>query len=172
MAPEDPEPSVRTRTVPALWWACAAYTWARLLLAVSSPARTFADSASFDWSGWGSTVRPLLPSMLFDALGPPAAIVLVNALVAGGTWSWLLVELWRTTRPVSRSLSVSTVAVLAIGSLSAPVVVWDRMVLSESLAYSMVAAIVAALLRFLRTGRRPVAGAWVLALCFVSGAGS
>lgn len=98
-------------------------------------------------SGWGSFLfgglrPPLVPALLRLTGGQPGnTFVAVNVLTASTAWAWLALECSRVmpTRPRRWIIGL---AVLAF-SLTAPVMLWDRSILSESLALALLAAVVA-----------------------------
>jgi hypothetical protein len=120
------------------------YVGVRLLSALAPSPAVFTDSADYRWK-WSATTRPYGISLLFDALGHDSRIVVVQTVVASLLWFWLFVELWNAL-PATPRLRLALVALVVILSLSRPITMWDRAVLSESLAFGLLAAGAAAAL--------------------------
>lgn len=114
---------------------------------------------------WGGPRPPGMPVLLklIGGEGQELRFMRVQAVIAGLCWAVLAVE-------VARRFSGRWVQVVVGGcilglSLAAPITMWDRSVLSESLALSSMALVLAMLLRF---ARRPT---WVSAVGVVGTVG-
>jgi hypothetical protein len=114
----------------------------RLLLASQHAPLVLDDSAGYAWNG-SHTIRPYGISALFSLCGRPEVIVVVQTLVSTGCWLWLLFSLRRALSTFGH-VSATVVGIVALLSLSWPVVMWDRTILSESLTLGLMAATVAA----------------------------
>jgi hypothetical protein len=134
------------------------YLIIRTLLALTSAPRLFGDSGSYTWNGWASTVRPHGVALLFDALGQrPAPIVVVQTIVTGLAWLWLSVAAKRACitavlvardwSPASERVAVrwgwGLVALILVLSISGPIALWDRTILSEPLAFATMLSAIA-----------------------------
>jgi hypothetical protein len=119
------------------WWV-ALYLVVRLFGALSPEPAFFTDSADYRWR-WAATNRPYGISLLFDLLGQGVRIVVVQTIIASVLWCWLFVELWKSLSSSPR-VRFGTLAVVVTFSLSRPIVMWDRAVLSECLAFGLIAA--------------------------------
>lgn len=112
---------------------------------------------------WAGDRPPLVPVLLRFTGGKPGAdFVVLQAIVAAVAWAWLAVRAAWGMPTTSRRV-VAVVAVVTF-SLTTPVTLWDRSVLSESLGISLLVALLAAGLWLLqRPGAVPVAVLTVLA---------
>ena len=129
----------------------AVFAATKLLLALSTGPEVFPDSGSYRLSGWKNTVRPYGLSFIFDVLNHhPGPIVVVQTLVSAVCWFWMFRELWLVLRPAHPTLAIVVTVFLAIASLSGPALMWDRMVLSETFAISVMVASIAISLRMVR----------------------
>ena len=138
-------------TRPARWatgltlTAIVAFAGYRVWQAFAGPPVGWNDSFDYQRSAvWAGIRPPLVPAVLGLAGG---ATTFVTIQVAVGVAAWVILGLVasRLVPPDGRWLVV--VVVLGFGSTSA-VVRWDRSVLSESLAMSALAVLLAALLLF------------------------
>ncbi len=122
---------------------CAmAYAFIRMSLAMYAEPRTFPTSWRFRWHGL-QTTEPYGVSALYSLARTPTGAVFVQTSIAIGCWVWMLRELLRALGKTTL-LGRVLVGFLAFVSLSAPIVVWDRSLLPESLKLSIVSAIAAA----------------------------
>jgi hypothetical protein len=118
-----------------------------LALLANTPA-SFGDSGDYRWK-WAATVRPYGLSLFFSVLKNDSARVVVQTIISSLLWCWLFTELskWLVGQTRARYLVIGTAVTL---SLSRPILMWDRVVLSESLALGLLAAASAAALGVLR----------------------
>jgi hypothetical protein len=109
---------------------------------------SFGDSGDYRWK-WAATVRPYGLSLFFSVLKNDSARVVVQTIIGSLLWCWLFTELskWLVGQTRARYLVIGTAVTL---SLSRPILMWDRVVLSESLALGLLAAASAAALGVLR----------------------
>ncbi len=135
------------------------YLLIRFLFAFSTKPASFGDTGSYTLAGT-RTVRPYGISAIFDVAAKPAAIVFVQTLIGTVCVLWLMRELAR------RSGVVAVVAGLL--TLLTPFLMWDRLLLSESLSFGCIAAMAAATLRWVRLDRRVSATAILVVSCCVS----
>jgi hypothetical protein len=122
-------------------WA-ATYAATRFAIALYASPRTFPTSWRFRWHG-SATTEPYGVSALYSVGNTPTGRVFVQTLIGVICWVWMFREVLGALGR-GNSFSKVTVGFLAIASLSAPVVVWDRTLLPESLKLSLFASIVAA----------------------------
>ena len=136
------------------------YLVARIWLLAHSEAMTFVDTATYDgtydgtrvecdfdfWTGIRPFVVPVVHSVLRHNLD---AIVVFQSLF--GTLAWALLAL--SVAAIFQCRTVGLAAMLAVLGLgvSAQITVWDQAMLSESLAYSLQALLLAAVFWFIRT---------------------
>lgn len=100
---------------------------------------------------WLGPRPPLLPLFLKLVGTEPARVAFAQVCVSTVGWGWLAVAVARCqTSGVGRTFALG--AVLAI-SLTSAVVQWDRLLLSESLSLSLMAATLAGALELTRTWR-------------------
>lgn len=130
---------------------------------------------------WAGSRTPLVP-LLLDITGgrPGTAFMYLQIAVAAAGWGFLAGEVARH-QPTPRRRWTMAALVLAL-SLTTPITLWDRLVLTETLTLALMAVVVALLLRYLRTtspwplvGTVPVAVLWAagrdtVALVLISGA--
>lgn len=143
------------------WWPVAVYAVVRVAIAVAhGPVTSHGDT---DWylihpvSFLGRSPRPWVPALPMQTFGAWGYIVFQAAL-SGVAFCVLATTLGSTMRtPRGRWLMVGVVGLLG---LSPRVTAWDAMVLSESLAISLTALLIAAMIRL---GRCPV---WVWGAVF------
>jgi hypothetical protein len=121
--------------------AAAAYGFVRLALAMYAAPRMFPSSWRFAWHG-GKTTQPLGVAALYSLASTPAAKVFLQTVIGIGCWIWLFAEILRGLGWRNRFAHV-VVGFTALASLSAPIAVWDRTLLPESLKFSALAALVA-----------------------------
>jgi hypothetical protein len=121
--------------------AAVAYGFVRLALAMYAAPRTFPSSWRFAWHGT-KTTQPLGVAALYSLASTPTAKVFVHTLIGIGCWVWLFAETLRALGWRNRFAHV-VVGFAALASLSAPIAVWDRTLLPESLKFSALAAIAA-----------------------------
>jgi hypothetical protein len=95
--------------------------------------------------------RPAAVPLLLQLTGGKVGAWFVKAqiVLAALSWGWLAGELVRAVAPSWRRGAPVAAGVLAF-SLSTPVTMWDRSVLSESMTVSLLAALAAALLGLVR----------------------
>jgi hypothetical protein len=113
-----------------------AYSLIRFVLAMYGPARTFPSSWQYRWHGLDTT-RPYGVAALFSIAQTPTATVFLQTFVAVGCWLWLFREIMRALGWRNK-FAMSVVGFLAAASLSAPIALWDRTLLPESLKISAV----------------------------------
>lgn len=130
---------------------------------------------------WAGPRTPLVP-LLLDITGgrPGTAFMYLQIIVAAVGWGLLAGEVARHQPTPGRRWTMAAL-VLAL-SLTTPITLWDRLVLTETLTLALMAVVVALLLRYLRTsspwplvGAVPVAVLWAagrdtVALVLISGA--
>ena len=119
-----------------------AYAFVRLSLALYAEPRTFPTSWRFRWHATNTT-EPFGVAALYSLAKTPTGAVVVQTCLAVGCWVWMLRELLRAFARHS-VVGKGLVGFLSVASLSAPIVVWDRSLLPESLKLSVVAALAAA----------------------------
>ncbi len=111
----------------------------------------FPDSGTYTWSGFATTIRPYGLSLLFDALGrQQALIVFVQTTLTAVSWLWLADESRRWMK--GRAGQTVIAGGVLFLSMTDAVVMWDRVVLSESLALATMISAVAWSLRTCRDG--------------------
>ncbi len=122
-------------------WA-AAYGATRFALALYASPRTFPTSWRLQWNG-SATTEPYGVAALYSLANTSTGQVFVQTLIGAVCWVWLFREVLGA---LGRGNLFSKVVVgfLAIASLSAPIVVWDRTLLAESLKLSLLASVMAA----------------------------
>ncbi|TFH16448.1 MAG: hypothetical protein E4H02_05545 [Lentisphaerales bacterium] len=111
--------------------------------------RTFADSAGYLTY---TTARPPVFGVIARTLGPTYLLTVLQFLVSVAAWGLLGYLL----------CGVFGVIVLAVLSLSMPVLQWDHMVLSESMSISLCAASLALTVILLRNWRKRYLVAWCI----------
>jgi hypothetical protein len=125
------------------------FAWFRLWQATASPALTWQDSRNYEaigslplWSGgfWFGGRPPLTP-LLWEVTGSARAFLIGQTLISIASWGFLA---WSVGSLFSRDWRglVGTVTVFAFATTT-PIMLWDRSVLSESLALSGVALLFA-----------------------------
>jgi hypothetical protein len=114
----------------------AAYGLTRFVLALYGPARRFPTSWQYRWQG-ASTTRPYGVAVLFSLAQTPTGIVFLQTLIAVGCWIWFFRETMRALGWRNK-FAIGLVGAVAIASLSAPVALWDRTLLPESLKFSSI----------------------------------
>jgi hypothetical protein len=98
--------------------------------------------------------RPVLLPLVLSVVGSDlSTLVLVQAAVAAVAWGALVVAVASTLAPWWRPLVAS--GVLALGSLSWPLSMWDQQVLTESLALSTLVLVIAAAVALARRPGAP-----------------
>ena len=104
-------------------------------------------SQSLGSSGFWFGGRPPLIPLFWKIMGSPQAFVAGQTVLSVAAWGYLA---WTvgTMFPVGWRRSVSAVTVLAFGTVT-PIALWDRSVLSESLAMSGLALLFALAIRCL-----------------------
>ncbi|HEX6418007.1 MAG TPA: hypothetical protein VFZ77_05910 [Acidimicrobiales bacterium] len=129
----------------------------------------WADTADFlatSRAGWASLglwagQRPAGPALLLKAVGgDQTSYIAAQAAIAVACWAALAAAV--AAAVADRRVRVAAVAAVVAFSLTSPVTMWDRSVLSESLAVSLLALVVAAGLR-LAAGATPRRVALLLA---------
>lgn len=147
------------RSKPAALALSVAFVGVRLWSIAGISPGTWNDTASYQRvadAGWWSRARwagerpPLLPLLLTLTNGSERVTVCVQTIVAIACWlflAWVVATLCSSTWDGRRLLGGGVVLALAI---SPPVLQWDGAVLSESLALSATALLVACGLRFVQ----------------------
>lgn len=138
------------------------YIAIRLVVAAAATPAVFNDTGDYQWKGAG-TVRPYGISLLFEALGDNIRIVIVQTILASLLWCWLFMEL-HAALPSTSWLRRGIVGSVILLSLSRPLAMWDRAILSESLSLGLLAAGAALVLRAQRDRRPRMIGYAVLLL--------
>jgi hypothetical protein len=132
-----------------------AYGSARIALALYAEPRTFPTSWRFQWHGT-QTTEPYGVAALYSMAGTPTSKVFAQTLIGVSCWVWLFRE---TFRALGRNrFAKVVVSFFVCVSLSAPIAVWDRCLLPESLKFSLFAAIAASWMMVQR--RRGHAVSW------------
>jgi hypothetical protein len=121
-------------------------------------------SQSLGSSGFWFGGRPPLIPLFWKIMGSPQAFVAGQTVLSVAAWGYLA---WTvgTMFPVGWRRSVSAVTVLAFGTVT-PIALWDRSVLSESLAMSGLALLFALAIRLAQRPTVPRAAAFVGAAFF------
>jgi hypothetical protein len=170
-------PAGRSWLAPALalggWCAFAAFLIAQ---ATAGPALVWNDSKAYAavasnplWSAalWAGRRPPLTP-LAIKAFGSPDGLLVAQGVIAAVAWGILAWTVGRLVAPGWRRV-VAVWVVLAFAS-TRPVTLWNRSVLSESLAMSSLALVFAALIWVARRPTWPrIAAAIVACLCYASG---
>jgi hypothetical protein len=112
------------------------------------PPILWADSTAYAHSALWAGARPPFVPALWRFTGTPDAFVLVQTLVAVVAWCFLAWTVAELVRPGWWRVAAGA-AVLGF-ALMAPIMLWDRSVLSESLALSALAVLFAAAIRVAR----------------------
>lgn len=139
------EPGKAVRALPGRLWPALALTFlfVRLYAIRGRSALRFPDSASyFDVSLVGRAVRLWTVPLLFGITRSDAQILALQQAVAVACWIWLAFSVFRAGR-ATHVAWVSSAAVLSAG-LSTRITQWDQTILSESIAMSLTAGLVAA----------------------------
>jgi hypothetical protein len=143
------------------------YSLIRFVLAMYGPARTFPSSWQYRWRGL-ETTKPYGVAALFSLARTPTATVFLQTLVAVGLWLWLFRETMRALGWRNR-FAMGVVGFLAAASLSAPMALWDRTLLPESLKISAIVGFAASWMMLQRRrGDRPSVLVSGIAFAFVA----
>lgn len=138
-----------------------AYGLIRLALAGYSRPRMFPTSGQLLWHG-SKTTAPYGVAAIYSLTGSGTTTIVVQTVIAVFAWTWLMHEVLHSFSRKNR-IGVIFGVVIAAVSLSAPVVVWDRTLLPESLRLSALVMVAAAWMMLQR--RRGDRGARNAALC-------
>lgn len=163
----------------------------RCLLVASRSAQWRPDSYSYlelstlgltDPDRWVGPRTPLVPLLLDLTGGEPGTIFMyLQIVIASIGWGYLAFEVSAFARSTGRRWLVAAL-VLAL-SLTTPVTLWDRLVLTETITLALAAAVTGLVLRWSRTGSAvalvalvPVALVWAaardtIAVVLIGGAG-
>jgi hypothetical protein len=120
--------------------------------ALIPPVILWPDSTAYEsvarqplWSlGLWSGARPPLTPLLWKLTGTPTGFVVAQTMISVAAWVFLAVTVG-TILPAGWRRTVAVYLVLAFATTT-PVTLWDRSVLSETLALSFLAAFVASLI--------------------------
>jgi hypothetical protein len=123
---------------------------------VRFPIKTFPDSASYTTWGYG---RPPVPFLFYSLVGSGSAAVMAQTVLS--LISWMALG-WA-------ALGLPGAAVAGVLASALPVVLWNKTVLSESLALSLGAAFLAASLALGRRWSVPRLALWVACLLLYTG---
>ena len=148
----------------------------RFWLVVGKPPSWWQDSADYAVSAqagllssdlWLGSRPPVMPLLLGLSGGEPGrSFVIVQVVIAAACWAWLATEL-AVSMASTRWGSVAAVVIVGF-SLTEPVAMWDRQVLTESLTLAFLAATCAGVLCFCRS-QTAITGGILLAICLVWG---
>ncbi len=155
------------------WWVqrslAVAFSWYIVWQATITPARLWPDTTLYQaqaglpiWSArfWYG-IKPPLTSLLWKLTGGASGFTLAQSVIFVASWLFLASTFATFFTGLLRRAS-ATVLVLVFAS-SAPVMIWNRSVLSDSLALSAVAVLMAAVLRYAGGGSTRQAAYVVLA---------
>lgn len=123
----------------------AAFAGNRLWQGLTGVALVWQDTQGYQESALWAGVRPPVAPILWDLTGTPRSYVVVQTLVGIAAWcflAWTVAMLAKTGWP----RLVAGAVVLAFASTT-PIILWDRSVLSESLAFSLLALLFATAIR-------------------------
>ena len=156
--------------------ALAVGTSVRLWLVVGKAPSWWQDSADYATTAragllssdlWLGSRPPVMPLLLGLSGGEPGrTFVIVQVVIAAVCWAWLAAEV-AVSMASTRRGAAAAVAIVGF-SLTEPIAMWDRQVLTESLTLAFLAATSAGVLRFCRY-RTAVDGAILLSVCLVWG---
>ena len=129
------------------------FAWFRMWQATISPSIIWQDSKVYEsvashsfWSaGFWFGQRPPLAPLLWKLTGSSGGFVIAQALVSISSWTFLAWTIGRLAPGGWRRVVVCW-AILAFATVT-PIVMWDRSVLSESLALSGLAVLFATVVR-------------------------
>lgn len=155
----DGRRATRRRTLRhVLTWAAvfAVFCWHLYPPPVAMPIKLFPDSASYTAWGYG---RPPVPFLFYTAVGSGRGAAVAQTVLSAGAWTALG---WTAC-----GLPGAIAGGLLAGAL--PVVLWNQTVLSESLALSLGAALLAATLALGRRWNRARFALWALCLVLFTG---
>jgi len=169
-------PAGRSRLAPAMalagWCASAAYLVAQ---ATAGPALVWNDSKAYAavasdplWSAalWGG-LRPPLTPLAIKVFGSSGGLLVAQAAIAAVAWGILAWTVGRMVAPGWRR--VLAVWVVLAFATTLPVTLWNRSVLSESLALSSLALMFAALIWAARRPTWPrLAAVTAAGLCYAA----
>ena len=131
-----------------------------------SPGQAWLDFGAVSWDG--SSLRPWPVTVVFALMPNDRARIIAQFVLATLAWSACIYQVGRL--PVHPRLAVAAAACVAVLALTRGVSSFDVVILSESVALSLVAVFLAALLQATRNGPRPgsiivmLLSAWMLAL--------
>jgi hypothetical protein len=151
-------------TVAALAGWCA-FAWYLLAQARAGPAIIWNDSRAYAavaskplWSsGFWAGQRPPLTPLLIKAFGTSSGLVTAQAVIAAVAWGILAWTVGRVVAPGWRR--VVAIWVMLGFATTLPITMWNRSVLSESLAMSLLALVVAGSIWTVRRSTWPRIGA-------------
>lgn len=116
---------------------------------------------------WLGSRPPIMPLLLGLSGGEPGrTFVLVQVALAAACWAWLAAEL-AASMASTRWGSIAAVAIVGF-SLTEPIAMWDRQVLTESLTLAFLAAACAGVLRLCRS-QTAINGVILLSICLIWG---
>lgn len=139
---ENYAPSVRTRLLAG---AAVGYVVLRVVIAWVRKVHVHADTGSYDFgiSFTGSTPRPWVMPLVYQAGWEK--FVLIQAAISGVAFCVLALALASTMR--DRRVQYGIAAVVLLIGVAPRLLLWDNLLLSESLALSMTALLIACLAR-------------------------
>lgn len=148
----------------------------RLWLVVGKVPWWWQDSADYAVSAragllssdlWLGSRPPVMPLLLGLSGGEPGrTFVIVQVVIAAACWAWLAAEL-AASMASTRWGAVAAMAIVGF-SLTEPIAMWDRQVLTESLTLAFLAATCAGVVRFCRS-QTAINGAILLSICLIWG---
>jgi hypothetical protein len=132
----------------------------RVLAVIGVRSYRYVDSIDYETLDFtGRARRPWVTPLLYSLTSDDALRIVLQAFIGAAAWGVLAVQVAATMRD-QRVGRVAAVAVLAF-SLTTSITNWDTTILSESLAISMTALLLAAILHLART-REPMSAAFVV----------
>ena len=122
----------------------------RVVAVIGVHSYRYVDSIDYETLDFtGRARRPWITPLLYSLTDDDALRIVLQAVVGGAAWSVLAVQVAALIRDRRMSL-LAAGAVLALG-LTTSITNWDTAILSESMALSMTALLLAALLNLART---------------------
>jgi hypothetical protein len=147
----------------------ALFTWYLFAQALAGPVIIWNDSKAYAlvasqplWSrAFWIGQRPPLTPLLIKVVGSSSALLATQAAIAALAWGFLALVVGRLVAPGWRR--VAAVWLILAFATALPVTLWNRSMLSESLAISMLALVFACFITISRRVTRPRVAATVVA---------